>query len=116
MRENIVTRRTSTTGRTVLHAMHAMLQMDIYPLVSSCSHQYVNPPLKFCSLCAVRIEEPLPHVRASHSGQVGRFLLASRGRLSLPGMRVGRSSQLVRMLGMHCISLGNLHLQCLQLY
>jgi hypothetical protein len=31
-------------------------------------------------------------------------------------MRVGLSSQLVRMLGMHCVSLGNLHLQCLQLY
>lgn len=56
------------------------------------------------------VEQSLPHLRTGHLGQVGHHFVDPCCRLPLSWMCLGRPSQHVRLLGVHCLSLGNVRL------
>lgn len=76
---------------------------------------YLLSSLNF-SFRTIGVERPLPHVRTGHLGQVGRHLVDACCRLPLSWMCLGRPSQHVRLLGVHCLSLGNVRLRRMQFH
>ena len=81
-----------------------------------CSHHYTISFSLYYSFRTLGVEWPLPYLWTGHFWQVDRHLVDSCCRLPLPWMCLGRSSQHLRLLGVHCLSLGNVHVCCVQFH
>lgn len=110
-------KRTSTfcTRRFHFSASDIGLSTKIAFIFLTIALYYLLSSLNF-SFRTLGVERPLPHLRAGHLGQVGRHLVDACCRLPLSWMCLGRPSQHVRLLGVHCLSLGNVYLRVVQFH